>query len=97
MTFGGTFSGINFDSSIIEWMSKWLLFHANSAIVLDISWREQVNIHWDYDETRFVLDQHTYLDLHSARSLGPQSVNRHVAPLGHIIMIPSQPVFAVSP
>ena len=26
-----------------------------------------------------------------------QSANRHVAPLGHIIVIPSQPVFALSP
>ena len=30
-------------------------------------------------------------------SLKQQSANRHAAPLGHIIMIPSQPVFPLSP
>jgi hypothetical protein len=29
-------------------------------------------------------------------SLKQQSVGRHVAPLGHIILIPIQPVFALS-
>jgi hypothetical protein len=32
------------------------------------------------------------LDLYSTSSLKQQSVDRHVAPLGHIILIPSQPV-----
>ena len=62
-----------------------------------ISWREQVNFQWDDDEVRFVLDQHAELDLYSASSLKQQSAGRHVAPLGHIILIPSQPVFALSP
>jgi hypothetical protein len=45
-----------------------------------------------------VLDQHAQLDyFHNASSLKQQSVSRHVAPLGHIIVIPSQPVFAFSP
>jgi hypothetical protein len=56
-----------------------------------ISWREQVNFQWDYDEVRFVLDQHAELDFYSANSLRQQSVDRHVAPLGHIILILSQP------
>jgi hypothetical protein len=34
---------------------------------------------------------------YSARSLKQQSADRHVTPLGHIILIPSQPVFALSP
>ena len=59
--------------------------------------REQVNFHWDDDDVCFVLDQHAELDLHSASSLKQQSVGRHVAPLGHIILIPSHPVFALSP
>jgi hypothetical protein len=42
------------------------------------------------------LDQHAELDFYSARSLKQQSMGRHVAPLGHIILIPSQPVFALS-
>jgi len=47
------------------------------------------------DEVRFVLDQHAELDFHSASSLKQQSAGRHVPPLGHIILIPSQPVFAL--
>ena len=49
------------------------------------------------DEVRFVIDQHAFLDFYSASSLKQQSVDRHVAPLGHIILIPSQPVFTLSP
>jgi hypothetical protein len=37
------------------------------------------------------------LDFYSARSLKQHSVYRHVATLGHIILIQSQPVFALSP
>jgi hypothetical protein len=62
-----------------------------------ISWREQVDFQWDDDEARFVLDQHAELDFYSASSLKQQSAGKHVALLGHIIMIPSQPVFALSP
>jgi hypothetical protein len=36
------------------------------------------------------------LDFYSASSLKQQSEDSHVAPLGHIILIPSQPVFAFS-
>ena len=49
------------------------------------------------DEVRFVLDQHAELDFYSASSLKQKSADSHVAPLGHIIPIPSQPVFALSP
>ena len=62
-----------------------------------MSWREQVNFPGDDDEVRFVLDQRAELDFPSASSLKQQSVGRHVAPLGHIILIPNQPVFAISP
>jgi hypothetical protein len=44
----------------------------------------------------FVLDQHTELDFYSARSLKQQSAGRHVAPLGHIILILTQEVFILS-
>ena len=50
---------------------------------LAISWQEQVNFRRNDDEVRYVLDQ--------------QSVDRHVTPPGHIILILSQPVFALSP
>jgi hypothetical protein len=58
--------------------------------------KEQVNFQWDDDEVHFILDQHAELDFYSARPLKQQSVGRHVAQLGHIILIPSQPVFALS-
>ena len=79
-------------------VSEWVIVVANSAFFfLAISWREQVNFHWDDDEVCFILDQHAELDFHSGSSLKQLSVGRHVAPLGHIILIPSQPVFALSP
>jgi hypothetical protein len=37
------------------------------------------------------------LDFYSASSLKQQSPDWHVATLGHIIQIPSQAVFALSP
>jgi hypothetical protein len=58
---------------------------------------QQVNFQWDDDEVRFVLDQHAYLDFYSASSLKQQSADKHVAPLRHIILIPIQSVFALSP
>jgi len=60
-----------------------------------ISWREQVNFQWNDDDVRFVLDQHAELYFYSASSLKQQSAGRHVALLGHFILIPSQPVFAL--
>ena len=56
-----------------------------------------INFQWDDDEVRFVLDQHAELGFNSVSLLKQQSAGRHVAPLGHIILIPSQPVFALSP
>jgi hypothetical protein len=55
-------------------------------------------VQWnDDDDVHFVVDQHAELDFYSASSLKQQSAGRHVAPLGHIIMISSQPVFALTP
>ena len=59
--------------------------------------RTWVNFQWDDDEVRFVLDQHAKLDFYSASSLKQQSAGRHIAPLGHINLILSQPDFALSP
>ena len=67
------------------------------SIFAAISWRDQVNFQCDDDEVRFVVDQHAELDFYSASSLTQQSTGRDVAPLGHIILIPSQSVFAHSP
>jgi hypothetical protein len=62
-----------------------------------MSWREQVHFQWNDNEVHFDLDQHAELEFYSASSLKQQSEGRHVAPLGHIILIPSQPVFALTP
>jgi hypothetical protein len=56
-----------------------------------------INLQWNDDKVRFVLYQHAELDLYSASSLKQQSVDRRVTPLELIILIPSQPVFALSP
>jgi len=37
------------------------------------------------------------LDFFSASTLKQQSAGRHVVPLGHINLKPSQPVFALTP
>ena len=57
----------------------------------DILWREQVAFN------EMILNQHAYLDLYIASSLKQSSADRHVASLGHIILIPSQTVFAFTP
>ena len=57
----------------------------------------QVHFQWDDDEVCFVLDQHAEMDLHSGSSMKQQSADKRVATLGQIIVIPNQPVFALSP
>jgi len=74
-----------------------LLFNAKLSKFSAILWQEQANFQRDNDEVCFVQDQHAELDFYSACSLKQQSAGRHIAPLGHIILIPSQPVFALSP
>jgi hypothetical protein len=49
------------------------------------------------DVVRFVLEQQAELDFYSASSPKQQSAGRHIGPLKHFILIPSQPVFALSP
>ena len=50
----------------------------------------------DDDNVRFVLDQYPELNFYCVNSLKQQSVGKHVTQLGHIILIPSQPVFALN-
>ena len=77
-------------------MSESLLFNANS-VIFQLNRARKSYVQWNDDEVHFVLDQHAELDFDSASSLKQQSVARHVVPLGHIILIPSQPVFALTP
>ena len=74
--------------------SEWLLFNANSAIFQLFHGKNKLIYN---DEVCSVLDQHAELDFYSASSLKQQSADKHVAPLWHIILIPSQPVCALSP
>ena len=70
-----------------------IVFIANSAIFQLINFQSDDTCNYIW----FVLDQHAKLDFYSASSLKQQSADRLVAPLGHIILIPRQPVFALSP
>jgi hypothetical protein len=81
-----------------EWVSEWVIVVKRQLSNFSaISWWEQVNFQRDDDEFRFVLDQYAELDFYSASPLKQKSAGRHVAPLGHIILIPTQPVFALTP
>ena len=52
---------------------------------------------WNDDDVCFILDQHAEFDLYSASSQKQQSADSYVALLGHILLIPSQPVVALTP
>ena len=55
-----------------------------------------VNFHWGDKEVHFVLTNTLSCIFYIASSLKQQFANRHVALLGHIL-IPSQPIFPLSP
>ena len=63
----------------------WVNLHPISQILLFL-----------IDDVRILLDKHADLDLYSASSLQQQSVGRHVAQLGHIILILRQPGFSLN-
>jgi hypothetical protein len=84
----------------IQMYVVWLHFKHFCSYIVAVSfrwWKQQVNFQWDDDEVHFILDQHVYLDIYSASSQKQQFTGRHVAPLRHINLIPSQPVFVLSP
>ena len=74
-------------------MSVWLLLNAKKKTPYFIFIMEN-KLH--FDDVRLVLDQKRSIDFVSTSSK-PHSVIRYVAPPGHIILIPSQPVFPLSP
>ena len=52
----------------------------------------------DDDHVRLVVRKHAGFDFYSTCSLTKPSAGRHVAPFGHfIILIPSQPLFILTP
>ena len=66
------------------------LYHGENNLYFDDAYS-------DTDDVRFVLEQHALLIFYSADSLKQQSAVRHVAPFKHIILTPSQKVFALTP
>ena len=80
-----------------EWASD-CYYNANSAMLKLYHGENKLILNeMMIDEVRFVLDQHAELDFYNTSSLKQQSADRHIAPLGHIILIQSQPVFDLSP
>ena len=81
------------------YVSEWVIVVFRQFINFSaIAWRAQDNFQWDDDEIHFVLDQHAEFGFcYSSSSLKQQSASGNVALLGHIILIPSKPVFAFSP
>jgi hypothetical protein len=80
-------------------LSEWVIaVERQFSNISAISWWEQVNFQGDNDdEVHFVLDQHAEFDFYSASSLKQQFAGKHIAPLRHIILIPNQPIFTLSP
>ena len=92
-----TYHSLNQLISIINiflWMSQWLLFNVNSAIIQ--LYRGENKLIFNEMMMRSRLTRLVWF-FYSASSLKLQSADRHVAPLGHIILILSQPAFALSP
>ena len=78
-------------------VSEWLLFNANPAIFQLYHGENKLIFNEMMMRSAFRLDLHSQLDLYSASSLKQQSADRHVTLIGHIILIPSQSVFASTP
>jgi hypothetical protein len=66
-------------------------------VSMDQSMSFNVSIIGGDNKVQFVLDQHPYFNNNSTSSLKQQSTDRKVSPLVHIILIPSQPVFELTP
>jgi hypothetical protein len=64
---------------------------------LALSWREQVDFPWDDDEVRFVINTRSWIFrmLDHWNNSPRVDMSSHYA--SHIILIPRQPVFTLSP
>ena len=79
---------------MFEWVSACLM--SNEQFFMYMYIMERVTFRWDDDKVHFVLDEHVQLDFYIASSLKQQSAGRHIAPLGYIILIQSQPIFVLA-
>ena len=72
-------------------VSEWLLFNQFYSYIMART--SYIFMTWWWSP---LVLKHADLDFYSTSSLKQQSTGRHVAPLGHIILIPSQPVFVLT-
>jgi hypothetical protein len=73
---------------VSEWFAIFKLYRGKNKLILNEMMMMSSTLY--YSNT-------LKLDIYSASSLKQQSADRHVAPLCHIILIPSQPVFTLTP
>jgi len=76
---------------LIIWVIVYLHQGSNFSA---LSWPEQVVYRWDDDDAGFVQDQHAKLEFKMPVQWN-KSASRHVAPLGHIILISIQRVYTL--
>jgi hypothetical protein len=76
-------------------LSEWLLFNVKWAFCQP--YHDENKLHFNDMMMMLICTRPTRLIGNSATWLKQPSVGRHVAPLGHIILIPSQPVFSLTP
>ena len=85
-------------TSYIILVRKWLLFNAKWASnFVTYIMAEIYYILMRWWDVRSVLNQQMYLDFYTTSSLKQQFMGRNVPPFGHNILIPSQPVIALTP
>ena len=77
-----------------HWNIAWRMDYWRNFTV--VTYERTTYIRWNDNTIRLVLDQHAKLNFYSASSLKHQWTGRHVVPLGHVILILSQPVFALT-
>jgi hypothetical protein len=99
--------GVGFAELPTYYFIGWLLCNAKMSDLSTIWWRDQVYQLYD-GETKLHVDEMmimstlyltktlSWIFIVRARTLKQQPVGRHIAPLGHIILIPSQPVLTLS-
>jgi len=83
---------------VVKWVNEWLLFNASSAISQLYHGVERTNsfsMTWWWGP--LCIKPTRLVGFYSANSLKQQSAGRHVALLGHIILILSQSEFGLSP
>jgi len=76
-----------------EWVIELLLFNANSEILQLYHGENKLML--NEMVMRYALFSTNTLGFYTAGSLKQQFADKYVAPLGHIIIIPSQPVFSL--